>query len=529
MLQYRQNQTLNTIPILKTKNTENMQFIKHFVTFCLIFHLTSCNLKTKKNTTGESSILRPNIVIIYADDLGYGDVSSYGATELRTPNIDRISNEGIKFNNGYATSPTCTPSRFSLLSGTYPFRSRKAKVLSGNAPLLLEVGKQTLPSMLQDAGYFTGVVGKWHLGLGDENLNWNEEIKPGPREVGFDYSFIMAATNDRVPSVYIKNNQVYDLDSNDPLEVSYHENFEGEPTGKDNPELLKVHPSHGHDHSIHNGISRIGYMRGGKSALFIDEDMSDDFLKESKKFINDHKDKPFFLLYSLHQPHVPRVPHPRFAGKSGLGARGDVILEADWAVGQFLDELDKLGLAKNTIVIFSSDNGPVLDDGYKDEAITKNGKHTPSGGLRGGKYSKFDAGTHVPFMVRWPAKIKPGFSDALVCQIDFTASFASLVGQENLTPDSENMLDAFIGKSKVGRDNLILGNDGLITYIKGDYVLIPPQIGPKVNWVNHETGNDLNVQLFNIKEDRGQLYNIADQHPELVSKMLNEIENIKNR
>ncbi|GGW35837.1 sulfatase family protein [Arenibacter certesii] len=506
-----------------------MQITKHLVPLCLILILTSCGLKTKKNGVEVTANSKPNIVIIYADDLGYGDVSSYGATELSTPNIDRIANEGIKFTNGYATSPTCTPSRYSLLSGTYPFRSQKARVLAGNAPLLFEVGKQTLPSMLQDAGYFTGVVGKWHLGLGDENMNWNGEIKPGPLEIGFDYSYIMASTNDRVPSVYVKNHHVDGLDPNDPLEVSYRKNFEGEPTGRENPELLKIHPSHGHDQSIHNGISRIGYMRGGKSALFIDEDMSDDFLKESTKFINDHKNKPFFLFYSLHQPHVPRVPHPRFAGKSGLGPRGDVILEADWAVGQFLDELDKLGIAENTIVVFSSDNGPVLDDGYKDEAITKNGNHTPSGGLRGGKYSKFDAGTHVPFMVRWPAKITPGISDALVCQIDFTASFASLVGQENLTPDSENILDALMGKSKLGRDNLILGNHGLTTYRKGDFILIPPQKGPKLNWVNHETGNDLNVQLYNVKEDRGQQVNIADKHPEMVSEMLNEIEIIKNR
>lgn len=504
-----------------------MKKIKQIVALCLILNLSGCGLKMENTEKQSTENSKPNIVIIYADDLGYGDVSSYGATELNTPNIDRIANEGIRFTNGYATSPTCTPSRFSLLSGIYPFRSQKARVLAGNAPLLFEVGKQTLPSMLQEAGYFTGVVGKWHLGLGDENMDWNGEIKPGPLEIGFNYSFIMASTNDRVPSVYVKNHYVAGLQKSDPLEVSYRKNFDGEPTGKENPELLKIHPSHGHDQSIHNGISRIGYMRGGKSALFIDEDMSDDFLIESKNFINDHKDKPFFLFYSLHQPHVPRVPHPRFAGKSGLGPRGDVILEADWAVGQFLDELDRLGLAENTIVVFSSDNGPVLDDGYQDDAIAKNGKHTPWGGLRGGKYSKFDAGTHVPFMVRWPAKIKPGVSDALVCQIDFTASFASLVGQQNLTPDSEDILDALMGKSEKGRENLILGNKGLTTYRKGDYILIPPQKGPKRNWVNHETGNDSIVQLYNVKEDRGQQVNIADQHPDLVREMLNEIEVIK--
>lgn len=508
-----------------------MQIIKQIASLCLVFLLGSCGSKNEKKIIKENINLKPNIVVIYADDLGYGDVSSYGSTELITPNFDRIANEGIRFTNGYATSPTCTPSRYALLSGTYPFRRKKAQILPGNAPLLFELGKQTLPSMLHNAGYFTGVIGKWHLGLGDEQMNWNEKVAPGPREIGFDYSYIMASTNDRVPSVYVQNHNVVGLDANDPIEVSYKKNFEGEPTGKEHPELLKMHPSHGHNQSIHNGISRIGFQRGGKSALFIDENMSDDFLKESIKFVNDHKEEPFFLFYSLHQPHVPRVPHPRFAGKSGLGARGDVILEADWAVGQFLDELDKLGLAENTIIVFSSDNGPVLDDGYYDEAVTKIGKHTPRGGLRGGKYSLFDAGTHVPFMVRWPKKIKPGVSNALVCQLDLTASFAALVGQKNTTPDSENILDAFLGNSDIGRRNLILGQGNITSYRKGDYVLIPPHKGGKMTnkYVNIETGRDQTIQLYNLKEDQGQQHNLADQHPEMVKKMLQEIETIKKK
>lgn len=504
-----------------------MKKLNPFIIISLLLNLTCCSSKSPKVESKST----PNIVVVYADDLGYGDVSSYGSTDLITPNFDRIANEGLRFTNGYASSPTCTPSRFALLSGMYPFRSKRAKVLPGNAPLLFELGKQTLPSMLQDAGYFTGVVGKWHLGLGDEQMDWNAEIKPGPREIGFDYSYIMASTNDRVPSVYVENHNIVGLDPNDPIEVSYKKNFEGEPTGKENPELLKVHPSHGHDMSIHNGISRIGYMRGGKSALFIDEDMNDDFLRASKKFVNDHKDEPFFLFYSLHQPHVPRIPHPRFAGKSGLGPRGDVILEADWAVGQFLDELEKLGLAENTIVVFSSDNGPVLDDGYHDDAVTKIGDHTPKGGLRGGKYSLFDAGTHVPFMVRWPAKIKPGVSDALVCQIDLTASFASLVGQENTTPDSENILDALTGESDQGRNSLLLGQSNITSYRKGGFVLIPPHKGGKMTnkWVNIETGRSKKLQLYNLKTDRNQQHNIADENPEMVKELLLEIKTIQEK
>lgn len=497
-----------------------------YIILSILISVSSCKEYKEKKVQDQ----KPNIIIIYADDLGIGDVSSYGSTELLTPNIDRIANEGIKFTNGYATSPTCTPSRYSLLSGTYPFRKKGAQVLPGNAPLLFDLGKQTLPSMLRDAGYYTGVIGKWHLGLGDENLDWNDKVSPGPLEIGFDYSYVMASTNDRVPSVYVKNHSIVNLDPEDPIKVSYKENFEGEPTGKENPEMLKVHPSHGHDMSIHNGISRIGFMKGGKSALFIDEDMADDFLLEAKNYITDHKNEPFFLFYSLHQPHVPRVPHPRFVGKSGLGPRGDVILEADWDVGQLLDHLEVLGLSENTIVIFSSDNGPVLDDGYKDDAVIKIGKHTPSGLLRGGKYSLYDAGTHVPFMVRWKGTIKPGVSDALVCQMDFTASFAAMTKQENKTIDSENILDALLGISNYGRDNLVLGQNNITAFRQGDWILIPPHQGPKIfGFVNIESGRDSIYQLYNIKDDEGQQDNLADKAPDKVKEMEKELERIKSK
>ncbi|MDY7394298.1 arylsulfatase [Aureibaculum sp. 2210JD6-5] len=498
--------------------------ITKMLSLLLFLSIISCKEKEVKEEKQQ-----PNIIVIYADDLGFGDVSAYGSTVLQTPNIDRIANEGIKFMNGYAASPTCTPSRYALLSGNYPFKKGNARVLPGNAPLIFDTSKQTLPSMLREAGYTTGVVGKWHLGLGDENMDWNSDIKPGPLEIGFDESFIMASTNDRVPSVYVRDHRVVGLDPNDPIEVSYTKNFEGEPTGKENPELLKIHPSHGHDMSIHNGISRIGYMRGGKSALFTDEDMSDDFLRESKAFIDRNKEKPFFLFYSLHQPHVPRVPHPRFVGKTTLGPRGDVIVEADWAVGQLLDYLDELKLTENTIVIFSSDNGPVLDDGYQTDAVEKNGEHTPTGGLRGGKYSLFDAGTHVPFMVMWKGTIEPGISDALVSQMDLTASFAAFTGQKNTTDDSQNVIDALLGKSEKGRESLILGRNNGVSIRKGDWILIPPHKGPKSTgkFTNIETGRDTIYQLYNVKDDMGQQVNLAEKFPEKVEELKAEMEKVK--
>jgi len=473
---------------------------------------------------------KPNIVIIYTDDLGIGDVSAYKMGKLSTPNMDSIADQGIKFTNGYATAATCTPSRFSILTGQYPWR-KGAAILPGDAPLLIDPAKNTLPKMLKKAGYTTAVIGKWHLGLGSGQIDWNEHISLGPNEVGFDYSYIMAATNDRVPNVYVKNGDVVGLEKNDPLKVSYKKNFSGEPTGLDNPELLtSMTFSNGHFHSINNGISRIGYQKGGKKAQWIDEDMSDLFLAEAQSFVKKHQAEPFFLFYTLHQPHVPRVPNPRFVGKSGQGARGDAILEADWAIGEFLTTLDELGLSENTLLIFSSDNGPVLDDGYNDESVAKLGDHTPSGNLRGGKYSLFDAGAHIPFMVRWPKEIVPGVSNALISQHDLLASIARLTGQKIASSDSEDLLDTLIGKSDTGRKSLVVqALGGRTAYKEGEWIFIPAYWGDeKLAKENIETGACSCYQLYNLTDDPGQKINLASKYPEKTKEMLNTYRNIRD-
>ncbi|MHC4509111.1 MAG: sulfatase-like hydrolase/transferase, partial [Planctomycetota bacterium] len=256
-----------------------------------------------------------------------------------------------------------------------------------------------------------------------------------------------------------------------------------EPTGRDHPELLKMHPSHGHNQTIINGISRIGYMAGGKAARWVDEDMADVITGKATDFIEKNKDNPFFLYFSTHDIHVPRVPHPRFAGKSGLGPRGDVILQLDWCVGEILATLERLNLAENTLVIFASDNGPVVDDGYKDQAVEKLSGHKPAGPLRGGKYSAFDAGTRVPLVVRWPERVKAGLSDALVCQIDFVASLAALTGQELArgdAPDSFDVLGALLGRTGNGRDHLV-EHARTLSLIKGNFKYIEPSKGPKIS------------------------------------------------
>lgn len=470
----------------------------------------------------ETSKGNPNIVLIYLDDLGYGDVSAYRSGTLQTPNMDRLANGGVRFTNGYASSATCTPSRYALLTGTYPWRNQNAKILPGTAPLIIDTAQMTLPKMLKGRGYETAVIGKWHLGLGAGFVDWNREISPNPNQVGFDYSHILAATQDRVPTVYIENGLVVNLDPNDPIQVDYDKNFEGEPTAITNPEMLTMKWHHGHNNSIVNGIPRIGYMKGGQRAKWSDVDMADHFLERGKAYITEKatSNKPFFLFFPMHQPHVPRTPHPRFEGKSGMGPRGDALLEADWVIGELYKTLEEEGLLENTLFIFSSDNGPVLNDGYYDDAVEKLGNHTPAGPLRGGKYSLFEAGTKVPFVTYWKGKIQPGVSDALVTQIDLLSSLAALVGSKERGPDSENLLDALLGKSQKGREAVILEASSKTALRAGDWAMIPPYPGPAVqNQVNIELGNSSEYQLYNLKNDPGQRINLAASNPEKLEEM----------
>ncbi len=514
---------------MNPQNLKSLKIEKSILLYSIvsIFLFFSCQAP---ETSEESAETKPNIVFIYLDDLGYGDVSAYEAGTLETPNMDRLVNGGVKFTNGYASSATCSPSRYAILTGTYPWRNENAKILPGTAPLLIDTAQYTLPKMLRDHGYQTGIVGKWHLGLGSGNVNWNEEINPGPNQVGFDYSYILAATQDRVPTVYIEDGHVVNADPNDPIEVNYDENFPGEPTAIDNPELVEMKWHHGHNNSIVNGVPRIGFMKGGEAAKWSDVDMADHFLEKAQSYVKEKakSDQPFFLYYALQQPHVPRTPHPRFEGKSGMGPRGDVILEADWVIGEFLKTLEEEGIMENTLIVFSSDNGPVLNDGYYDDAVEKLGDHTPAGPLRGGKYSLLEAGTRVPFATYWKGKIEPGVSDALVTQIDLMSSIGALIGVESNAPDSQNLLETFMGNSQEERSEFVLEATTKTALRQGNWVMIPPYPGPAVqNQVNIELGNSESYQLYNLSEDIGQQSNLAESNPEKLQEMIQLFEQIR--
>jgi len=464
---------------------------------------------------------RPNVVIIYGDDVGYGDVGAYGAEKIPTPNIDRLAREGLRFTDGHSSAATCTPSRFSLLTGIHGFR-HNVRVLPPDAPATIRPGMFTLPGMLRRAGYRTAIVGKWHLGLGDgvTPVDWNGVVAPGPLEVGFDESFLLPSTNDRVPCVYVDGHRVVGLDPEDPLFVGKRppEGFAGTvfPDGKqDRAAMTYYESSHGHDNSVIGGIGRIGYQWGGAAALWDDEGMADVFVGKALEYLaRQTAEQPFFLFFSSQDIHVPRAPHPRFRGKSELSYRGDARVQLDWAVGQILDALDAGGLADNTLVIFTSDNGPVYDDGYVDgtEVRTSTAEvdrgHDGSGPFRGGKYQIFEGGTRVPFVLRWPQRIEPGTSSALVSQIDLLASLAELTGvplSDDQAIDSRSTLAAFFGEDPVGSAFLV-EEARTLALREGRWKYIAPR------------GRGA-ARLFDLETDPGEARDIAAEHPQVVERL----------
>lgn len=496
-------------------------------TFLVSAAFSSCLVATSQNVT-------PNVVLIYADDLGYGDIAANGSKTIQTPNIDRLVDNGVRFTNAHSAAATSTPSRYAMLTGEYAWRRKGTEIADGDAGLIIRPRKYTMADLFSENGYKTAAIGKWHLGIGDKKgaQDWNGLITPNLSDIGFQYSYIMAATGDRTPCVYIENGRVCNLDPKDPISVSYTDSFPGYPTGKNNPHLLKMQPSHGHNQAIVNGVSRIGYMKGGESALWVDETIADTITTKALSFIDKNAEHPFFLYFGTNDIHVPRVPNPRFVGKSGMGPRGDAILQFDWSVGQILDKLEALGLMSNTLIILSSDNGPVLNDGYHDRAEELLGEHKPWGEFRGGKYSLYEAGTRIPCVVSWKGKTKGQVSDALMCQVDWFASFASLINADlkEKDLDSQNHMNAWLGKNKKGRDYLVLQNgQNNLSVTDGNWKYIDSGKGVfKSKNTKIELGNMPKPQLYNLKKDISEKSNIIDQNPKVAKKYAAILESIKD-
>ncbi len=450
-----------------------------------------------------------------------------------------------------------------MLTGKYAWRKKGTGIGDGDSPLIIDTDRVTIADVMHDAGYATAAIGKWHLGLGSgpNGANWDGVIKPGPLELGFDYSFLMPATPDRVPTVYVQNHHIFNLNPKYPVEINYKHAIGHRPTAENDPMAMVMQPDDGHAGTIINGIPRIGWMSGGQGAVWNDSTISQVMTGQVVSFIKKNQHHPFFIYFASHDVHVPRVPAAQFVGKSGMGPRGDELLELDWEVGQIESTLKELHIAKNTLVIFTSDNGPVLDDGYKDGAVqlarqpitTPYNKNLlppataadpyprlpeakPAGPLRGGKYSILEGGTRIPFIVDWPGHTKKGMvSHALVSQVDLLASFAALTHQEiapTTGPDSLNMLPVLLGESTTGRHYLVAQTNTPtpLALFEDGWKYVQPDNQPAFAYPTHtELGNSPTPQLYDLRTDIGEKRNLAKKYPLKVKAMELQLQKIAAR
>ncbi|MBT5072717.1 MAG: arylsulfatase [Kordiimonadaceae bacterium] len=383
---------------------------------------------------------KPNVIIINADDIGYGDLSAYGATKVRTPNIDQLANDGISFTDAHSASAVCSPSRYGLITGQYPARKDYLwGPLMLKEPLSVEVDQLTIADVMKEAGYKTAIIGKWHLGFGgrEELLDWNKPLDPGPLELGFDYYYGVPVLNSHPPFVYVENHNVVGLVPEDPLV------YDTRSITREFDEKF--------------GLEVIG---GGDAAheLYKDREIGTNLKDRAIKWIKENKDDPFFLYFATTNIHHPFTPAPRFIASSDAGPYGDAIHELDWMVGEITRTLDEEGLTNDTLLIFTSDNGGMFNRGGQ---TAWEAGHRMNGKLLGMKFGAWEGGHRVPFIVRWPGNAPAGKKSAeLLSNVDVIATLADLVGRdlkEHEGPDSVNMMNAFKGiEGEPLRDELII-------------------------------------------------------------------------
>ncbi|MDF7799034.1 arylsulfatase [Pontiellaceae bacterium B1224] len=472
-----------------------------------------------------ADVSKPNIVLIFADDLGIGDLSCYGATKLKTPNIDKLAMEGRRFTDAHSASAVCTPSRYALLTGEYPHRKNLYAPVFLKTGMVVDTKQQTIASVLKDAGYETAIIGKWHLGFGEKTPDWNGELKPGPLELGFDYYFGVPVVNSHAPFVYVENHRVVGLVPEDPF--VYGQQAKTQVI----PEKMKLDAIGGAD---------------AAHALYDDYQVGTTLTEKAVEWIKARGNKKFFLCLSTANIHHPFTPAPRFQGTSECGLYGDFVHELDWIVGEIFQTLETQGVADNTLIIFTSDNGGMFN--HTGQEAWEMG-HALNGKYLGFKFDAWEGGHRVPFIVRWPGKVEAGTtSDELICNVDMMATFAALTGQtlaDGQGQDSVNILPALKGES-VERDHLLLSpfKKTHLSIRKGKWMYISGKGGggfssPKVG--NHGFGGPAAItfsgrensdiengkikknappaQLYDLENDPAQTINLYNQHPEVVQQM----------
>ncbi|MCA9136080.1 MAG: arylsulfatase [Planctomycetales bacterium] len=479
---------------------------------------------------------RPNVVLIYADDLGYGDLSCYGATKVQTPNIDRLAKSGRLFADAHSPSAVCTPSRYGLLTGEYPWRIGSRSPVFAQHGLIVDPNKTTLADIFQKAGYSTACIGKWHLGFGDSHPDWNAELKPGPLEMGFDYYYGVPVVNSHPPFVYVENHRVVGWDSDDPFIYAHNKpNPHSQPFPEKNTQPMR---------------SGLGFS-GGKAAhaLYRDEHVATRLTEKAIKWMETQQDKPFFLYLATTNIHHPFTPHPRFHGTSQAGLYGDFIHELDWTVGEVTKTLEKMGLADDTLVIFTSDNGGMLNGGGT-QAWERG--HRLNGELQGFKFGVWEGGHRVPFIVRWPKHVAAGSrSDALLSSLDLMASLATLLDvklQSNEARDSIDQSPVLFGeRTETLRRELMLQPHQLshLGLRSDDWVYIPARGSggfgngqgslKKSGNVNSDFTAEgefkpdaPTAQLYNLQDDPRQQRNVIGKHPEVARKLSARLEELKS-
>jgi arylsulfatase A-like enzyme len=471
---------------------------------------------------------KPNIVLILADDLGYGDVGCYGATTVKTPHIDQLAREGRRFTDAHSASAVCTPSRYALLTGEYPFHKNLWGAIMNQSPLVIEPSRTTIASLLQRQGYVTACLGKWHLGFGSKGKpDWNADLKPGPLELGFDHFFGIPVVSSHPPFVWVEDHRVVGLDPADPLM------YGGTPPTQEFPEKMMA-PA----------------ISGGRAAhaLYQDEQLGTVLTEKAIAWLRVHCDKPFFLYFATPHIHHPFTPGPKFKGTSQCGRYGDYIQEFDWMVGEVLRTLDELKLAGNTLVILTSDNGGMLNQGGQD--AWKAG-HRLNGNLLGFKFDAWEGGHRVPFIARWPGQIEAGsVSDQLICHVDMLATLASLTGSRLADadgPDSFDILPALVGEpDKPVRDHVVLAPNQKqnLAIREGRWVYIGAQGGggftgtkpgehmlggPAALKFTGEVNSDIEDgrikpdapadQLYDLASDPSQSRNVVREHPDVAARL----------